>query len=76
MSIACQAVHRVALIPAPLSGVCRYGACVTSLCGWSILMEETAKAIAALRPAVRPRDYLLMHPTAVSLALGHDREPA
>ncbi len=33
-------------------------ACVTSSCGSSILMEETAKAIAALHPAVRQRGYL------------------
>lgn len=38
--------------------VCRYIACVTSSCGLSILMEETAKAIPALNPAIRPRDSL------------------
>ena len=38
--------------------MCRYVACVTSSCGSSILLEETAKAIAALHPAVRPRVYL------------------
>jgi hypothetical protein len=37
--------------------VCRYVACVTSSCGLSILREETAKAIAALHPAVRQRRY-------------------
>ncbi len=38
--------------------LCRHVACVTSSCGLSILMEETAKAIAALHRTVRPGVYL------------------
>ena len=38
--------------------VCRYVAWVISLCGSSILMEETAKAIAALHPAVTQMGHM------------------
>ena len=38
--------------------MCRYVACVTSSCGLPILIEETAKAIAALHRTVRPGVYL------------------
>jgi hypothetical protein len=38
--------------------VCRYVAWVISSCGLSILMEETAEAIATLHQAVRPRGHM------------------
>ncbi len=38
--------------------VCCYLACVTSLCGPTALVDETAKAIAALHLAVHRRGYI------------------